>query len=111
MTSTRCCSPDVPTWSRSDGRTCMTRTGRCTPPPIRTTPDRAPTGPTSTRLVAGRTDGPRPRLDLIRVGEVGTQHSRWRPQPALTGREAGEPVTSHVSAEGSSLRPVPGQVG
>src|SRR6266851_4987659 len=53
MTSTRCCSPDVPTWSRSDGRTCMTRTGRCTPPPIRTTPDRAPTGPTSTRLAAG----------------------------------------------------------
>ncbi len=65
----------------------------------------------SRRPFAGRTDGPRPRLDLIRVGEAGTQHSRWRPQPALTGREAGEPVTSHVSAEGSSLRPVPGQVG
>jgi anthraniloyl-CoA monooxygenase len=27
----------------------------------------------------GRTDGPRPRLDLIRAGQAGTQHRRWRP--------------------------------
>jgi len=27
----------------------------------------------------GRTDGPRPRLDLIREGESGTRHRRWRP--------------------------------
>ncbi|MEV0720543.1 bifunctional salicylyl-CoA 5-hydroxylase/oxidoreductase [Asanoa sp. NPDC050611] len=27
----------------------------------------------------GRTDGPRPRLDLIRAGEPRTQHRRWRP--------------------------------
>ncbi|HET8959363.1 bifunctional salicylyl-CoA 5-hydroxylase/oxidoreductase [Nocardioides sp.] len=28
----------------------------------------------------GRTDGPRPRLQLIREGEQGTRHRRWRPQ-------------------------------
>ncbi len=28
---------------------------------------------------AGRTDGPKPRLQLIREGEVRTRHSRWRP--------------------------------
>lgn len=27
----------------------------------------------------GRTDGPRPRLELIRAGEQGTRHRRWRP--------------------------------
>jgi len=27
----------------------------------------------------GRTDGPRPRLELIRSGETGTKHARWRP--------------------------------
>jgi anthraniloyl-CoA monooxygenase len=27
----------------------------------------------------GRTDGPRPRLQLIREGEPGTRHARWRP--------------------------------
>jgi anthraniloyl-CoA monooxygenase len=27
----------------------------------------------------GRTDGPRPRLELIRTGETGTKHARWRP--------------------------------
>ncbi|MGO8960214.1 MAG: bifunctional salicylyl-CoA 5-hydroxylase/oxidoreductase [Streptosporangiaceae bacterium] len=27
----------------------------------------------------GRTDGPRPRLELIRRGVPGTQHARWRP--------------------------------
>jgi anthraniloyl-CoA monooxygenase len=28
---------------------------------------------------AGRTDGPRPRLELIRAGVTGTKHARWRP--------------------------------
>jgi anthraniloyl-CoA monooxygenase len=28
---------------------------------------------------AGRTDGPRPRLELIRAGRRGTRHARWRP--------------------------------
>jgi len=28
---------------------------------------------------AGRTDGPRPRLELIRQGAQGTRHRRWRP--------------------------------
>jgi anthraniloyl-CoA monooxygenase len=27
----------------------------------------------------GRTDGPRPRLELIRAGQSGTRHARWRP--------------------------------
>jgi len=27
----------------------------------------------------GRTDGPRPRLELIRQGETGTRHARWQP--------------------------------
>jgi anthraniloyl-CoA monooxygenase len=29
--------------------------------------------------MTGRTDGPRPRLQLIREGEPGTRHGRWRP--------------------------------
>ena len=33
----------------------------------------------SRRPQAGRTDGPRPRLDLIRAGTPGTAHARWRP--------------------------------
>ena len=32
---------------------------------------------------SGRTDGPKPRLQLIREGEVRTRHSRWR--PSLSG--------------------------
>jgi anthraniloyl-CoA monooxygenase len=35
----------------------------------------------SRRPQAGRTDGPRPRLELIRAGERRTAHARWRPQP------------------------------
>jgi anthraniloyl-CoA monooxygenase len=33
----------------------------------------------SRRPQAGRTDGPRPRLELIRAGSTGTRHQRWRP--------------------------------
>ena len=33
----------------------------------------------SRRPQAGRTDGPRPRLELIRAGTPGTAHARWRP--------------------------------
>jgi anthraniloyl-CoA monooxygenase len=29
---------------------------------------------------AGRTDGPRPRLQLIREGDSGTRHARWQPR-------------------------------
>ena len=29
--------------------------------------------------VTSRTDGPRPRLELIRAGVTGTKHARWRP--------------------------------
>ena len=28
---------------------------------------------------SGRSDGPKPRLELIRSGETGTKHARWRP--------------------------------
>jgi anthraniloyl-CoA monooxygenase len=35
----------------------------------------------------GRTDGPRPRLELIRTGTPGTAHARWR--PAKHAREEG----------------------
>src|SRR5271165_5586799 len=33
----------------------------------------------SRRPQSGRTDGPRPRLDLIRAGTPGVAHARWRP--------------------------------
>jgi anthraniloyl-CoA monooxygenase len=33
----------------------------------------------SRRPQTGRTDGPKPRLQLIREGEPGTKHARWRP--------------------------------
>jgi anthraniloyl-CoA monooxygenase len=36
----------------------------------------------SRRPQAGRTDGPKPRLELIRAGTPGTAHARWRPQGA-----------------------------
>jgi anthraniloyl-CoA monooxygenase len=35
----------------------------------------------SRRPQAGRTDGPRPRLQLIMEGEPVTRHQRWRPNP------------------------------
>jgi anthraniloyl-CoA monooxygenase len=34
------------------------------------------------RPQGGRTDGPRPRLELIRAGVPGTAHARWRPSGA-----------------------------
>jgi anthraniloyl-CoA monooxygenase len=33
----------------------------------------------SRRPQTGRSDGPRPRLDLVRRGAPGTRHARWRP--------------------------------
>jgi len=41
----------------------------------------------SRRPQAGRTDGPRPRLDLIRAGAPGTAHARWRPAGAAAARQ------------------------
>ncbi len=35
--------------------------------------------PGSRQPQTGRTDGPRPRLELIRAGVSGTRHARWRP--------------------------------
>lgn len=32
------------------------------------------------RPQTGRTDGPKPRLELVREGDTGTRHARWRPE-------------------------------
>jgi anthraniloyl-CoA monooxygenase len=49
----------------------------------------------------GRTDGPRPRLELIRAGETGTAHARWRPHhepaPPARGAAAPEPAASKAA--------------
>jgi anthraniloyl-CoA monooxygenase len=34
------------------------------------------------RPQAGRTDGPKPRLELVRTGRPATRHTRWRPSPS-----------------------------
>ena len=47
----------------------------------------------SRRPQGGRTDGPRPRLDLIRAGTPGVAHARWRPSGEVPGGPAGEPRT------------------
>ncbi len=39
----------------------------------------------SRRPQTGRNEGPRPRLELVRHGEPGTRHARWRPGTAGTG--------------------------
>ena len=41
----------------------------------------------------GRSDGPRPRLQLIREGEPGTRHARWRPGAASPGDDPRTPLT------------------
>ena len=33
----------------------------------------------SRRPQTGRTDGPKPRVQLVREGEPGNRHQRWRP--------------------------------
>ena len=63
--------------------TCTTRSGPCTPPPSGWAGPGAgwplPFAAGSRRPQSGRTDGPRPRLDLIRAGTPGVAHARWRP--------------------------------
>ena len=44
-----------------------------------------PFGAGSRSPQAGRTDGPRPRLELIRAGVPGTAHARWRPSGTAAG--------------------------
>jgi anthraniloyl-CoA monooxygenase len=39
------------------------------------------------RPQTGRTDGPRPRLELIRARDTGTRHHRWRPGLDLGGED------------------------
>ncbi len=39
----------------------------------------------SRRPQTGRSEGPRPRLELVRHGEARTRHARWRPGSAATG--------------------------
>jgi anthraniloyl-CoA monooxygenase len=41
----------------------------------------------SRRPPASRTDGPRPRLTLLREPEAGTRHARWRPRGAAASGE------------------------
>jgi anthraniloyl-CoA monooxygenase len=50
--------------------------------PAATWPDPFAAG--SRRPATGRTDGPRPRLELIRSGTPTTAHARWRPPAAET---------------------------
>jgi anthraniloyl-CoA monooxygenase len=53
------------------------------------------------RPQAGRTDGPRPRLELIRAGTPRTAHARWRPG-AAAGAAAIEDSATGDSAAGDS---------
>jgi anthraniloyl-CoA monooxygenase len=49
------------------------------------------------RPQGGRTDGPRPRLDLIRAGVPRTAHARWRPLP-MNPVPRGKGVANHSRA-------------
>jgi anthraniloyl-CoA monooxygenase len=51
-----------------------------------------PFAPGSRRPPAGRTDGPRPRLDLIRAGAPRTAHARWRPEAHLPASYTTDPA-------------------
>ena len=83
-TSTRSCWPGGPTSARSGGRTSTTRSWT-----LHAAAEQGYAGPGaqwpaqfqagSRRPQAGRTDGPRPRLELIRAGAPRTRHTRWRP--------------------------------
>ena len=42
----------------------------------------------------GRTDGPRPRLELIRSGQPTTRHARWRPSGVPGGRPPGPALST-----------------
>ena len=53
----------------------------------------------SRRPQAGRTDGPRPRLELIRAGAPRTAHARWRPARGSPGA-AGDRVRADRGAAG-----------
>ena len=56
----------------------------------------------SRRPQAGRTDGPRPRLELIRAGTPRTAHARWRPAAAAQKAEtaaAGSVTAGTAAAE------------
>ncbi|MGH3259127.1 MAG: hypothetical protein ACRDOU_27640, partial [Streptosporangiaceae bacterium] len=44
---------------------------------------------------SGRTDGPRPRLELIRAGKPQTAHARWRPASPPEAPD-GPPLTAGV---------------
>jgi anthraniloyl-CoA monooxygenase len=50
------------------------------------------------RPQAGRTDGPRPRLELIRAGTPGTAHARWCPAAAAEHT----PTAEHAAAAEST---------
>ncbi len=56
----------------------------------------------------GRTDGPRPRLELIRADDAGTRHARWRPETAPAAQiaqAAGNSAGGNSAAGNSTARP------
>ncbi|HXP22465.1 MAG TPA: bifunctional salicylyl-CoA 5-hydroxylase/oxidoreductase [Streptosporangiaceae bacterium] len=53
----------------------------------------------------GRTDGPRPRLQLIREGEPKTRHDRWRPAAGSSPLTGATPATPATPASPSPSRP------
>jgi len=57
----------------------------------------------SRRPQGGRTDGPRPRLELIRAGIPRTAHARWRPGSGSSGEAA---VSAGPGEDAASAGPV-----
>jgi anthraniloyl-CoA monooxygenase len=53
----------------------------------------------SRRPQTGRTDGPRPRLELIRAGNPGTAHARWRPHGDPAPPAGGDRAPEAAAAE------------
>ena len=49
---------------------------------------------------AGRTDEPRPRLELIRAGQAGTRHARWRPGATRPGTDSNAEAVRSWSSNG-----------
>jgi anthraniloyl-CoA monooxygenase len=57
----------------------------------------------SRRPQAGRTDGPRPRLELIRAGTPRTAHARWRPAATAGDAATAESAsTVHATTAGAA---------
>jgi anthraniloyl-CoA monooxygenase len=66
-----------------------------------------PFAPGSRKPQTGRTDGPRPRLELIRAGNPGTAHARWRPYGAQPGAEPQPAGPAQLQPEGVVVKQGP----